>query len=181
MAVAGGVTDSQWHPTLLAIGANPSAAGRAAFLAFHDTALPGGTVALHARLSGTPVDHSGHRDTDTRTKRRVLEATAFVSPWVAAGYLLPVTSHGYLLLGIPLTVAFQLCVRRRPLPELFVHASAGFSCDRRAVATAVVLVVVPSAFAVGPCAATNGQAPRGTRLLSWAPPARPSRFKRERC
>src|SRR5690242_9943925 len=47
--------------------------------------------------------------------RRYVEVGAFVAVWVTAGYLLPLSSNGYLLLGIPLTFGFQLLVRRRPL------------------------------------------------------------------
>ena len=40
-------------------------------------------------------------------RRRVIEAVAFVAMWVAAGYLFDLSSNAYLLLGIPLTAAFQ--------------------------------------------------------------------------
>lgn len=106
-------------------------------------------MALHTRPSGTPVAHPGHRTGDPGAQRRVIEATAFVALWVAAGYLLPISSDAYLLLGIPLTVAFQLVIRRRPLRELFVRSSATFSWDRRALTTALVLAIVPTAYAVG--------------------------------
>ncbi|WP_088288262.1 CPBP family intramembrane glutamic endopeptidase [Kineosporia sp. A_224] len=82
------------------------------------------------------------------TSRRTLEATAFVAVWVAAGYLLPVTSNGYLLLGIPLTAAFQVLVRRRPLRELYAAGTARFRLDGRGVLLAVVLALVPAAYAV---------------------------------
>lgn len=81
-------------------------------------------------------------------RRRIVEATAFVAVWMAAGYLLGTSSNAYLLLGIPLTVAFQLLVRRRPLRELFAPAGRGFVWDGKALATAATLAVVPAAYAV---------------------------------
>ena len=87
--------------------------------------------------------------------RRNLEAVAFVAVWVAAGYLLPVSADAYLLLGIPLTIGFQVLVRRRPLRELFAGNTTRFALDRRGVAMAVVLALVPGFFAVQ--AATGGE------------------------
>jgi membrane protease YdiL (CAAX protease family) len=80
-------------------------------------------------------------------RRRVVEAIAFVAVWVAAGYLLHLTSNGYLLLGIPLTAAFQLLVRRRPLRELFAAGTARFGLTRRGAVIAAVLAIVPGACA----------------------------------
>jgi membrane protease YdiL (CAAX protease family) len=81
-------------------------------------------------------------------RRRCVEAAAFVAAWVTAGYLLPLSSNGYLLLGIPLTVAFQLLVRRRPLRELFAVDPDRFALDRRGVVLAVSLAVVPGCYAI---------------------------------
>jgi membrane protease YdiL (CAAX protease family) len=73
---------------------------------------------------------------------------AFVAVWVAAGYLLPMSSNGYMLLGIPLTICFQLVVRRRPLRELFAADSPRFGLDRRGIVIAVTLALVPGYHAV---------------------------------
>jgi membrane protease YdiL (CAAX protease family) len=81
-------------------------------------------------------------------RRRITEVTAFVAVWVAVGYLLPISSNGYLLLGIPLTIAFQVLVRRRPLRELFAAGTARFSLDRSGIVLAVALAVVPVVFGV---------------------------------
>jgi hypothetical protein len=45
----------------------------------------------------------------------------FVAAWVGLGYLFPVSAEAYLLMGIPLTIAFQVLVRRRPVRELLVR------------------------------------------------------------
>lgn len=95
--------------------------------------------------------------------RRAVEAVAFVGVWVAAGYLLPLSSNGYLLLGIPLTVAFQLLVARRPLRELIAAGTGRFRLDGPAVALAVALAIVPGCYALR--AVT--QADRATATTGW--------------
>lgn len=80
----------------------------------------------------------------TTRARRLVEGTAFVGVWIALGYLLGADANVYLLLGIPLTVAFQLLVRRRPLRELWVRdGERRFHLDRAGIALAVLLAVVP--------------------------------------
>jgi membrane protease YdiL (CAAX protease family) len=77
-----------------------------------------------------------------------VEALAFVAVWVTAGYLLHLDSNGYLLLGIPLTAAFQRLVRRRPLRELLAPGTARFALTRQGAAIAAVLAVVPGFYAL---------------------------------
>jgi membrane protease YdiL (CAAX protease family) len=76
--------------------------------------------------------------------RRSIEVVVFVAVWMALGRLLPIDANGYLLLGIPLTLAFQLLVRRRPVRELWVRDGDRFALDRAGVLIAVLLVVVPA-------------------------------------
>ncbi len=106
-------------------------------------AAAAGLVAVHP--SDDRADPSVGRSS---ARRRALEATTFVGLWVAAGYLLPVSSNGYLLLGIPLTIAFQVLVRRRPLRELFAAGTDRFRLDRPSAAFAAILAAVPGWFAV---------------------------------
>jgi membrane protease YdiL (CAAX protease family) len=79
----------------------------------------------------------------TGRARRAVEVVLFVAVWMALGWLLPVDGNGYLLLGVPLTLAFQLLVRRRPVRELWVRDGDRFALDRAGVLIAVALVVVP--------------------------------------
>ncbi|MBW0105099.1 CPBP family intramembrane glutamic endopeptidase [Pseudonocardia sp. KRD291] len=80
----------------------------------------------------------------TRRGRRLAEGTGFVAVWIALGYLLPIDTDAYLLLGIPLAVAFQLLVRRRPLREVWMRdGDRRFRLDRAGLALAVLLVVTP--------------------------------------
>jgi membrane protease YdiL (CAAX protease family) len=101
-----------------------------------------GQLRLAPTRSTTPLGNNSSR------RRRITEVIAFVAAWVAVGYLLPVSSNGYLLLGIPLTIAFQVLVRRRPLRELFAAGTARFSLDRSGIVLAVALAVVPVVFGV---------------------------------
>ena len=49
----------------------------------------------------------------------------------------------YVALGIPLVIAFQLWVRRRPLRDLWVRDGDAFALDRRGRSIAVVLAAYP--------------------------------------
>lgn len=84
----------------------------------------------------------------TSGRRRAIEAAAFVAVWMTAGWLLPIGSNGYLLLGIPLTVVFQVLVRRRPLRELYAAGRTRPALGKRGVVTAVALAIVPGWYAV---------------------------------
>jgi membrane protease YdiL (CAAX protease family) len=80
--------------------------------------------------------------------RRVAEGVAFVTVWVAIGFIFDLgeslsRQSLYLVIGIPLAIVFQLFVRRRPLRELWVRN--GPRLERRVVfvPVVVVLLVVP--------------------------------------
>lgn len=96
----------------------------------------------------TTTDTTRQQDGDSSRRRRLTEAVAFVAVWVAIGYLFRLSANSYLLLGVPLTAAFQVWVRRRPLRELFVRDTSRFVLSRRGVAMAIVLAVVPAYCAV---------------------------------
>jgi len=108
---------------------------------------------MPSRTSPRTAQEPTHLQSRRSRRRRYLEACAFVAVWVTAGYLLPVSSNGYLLLGIPLTIAFQLVVRRRPLRELFAVGTDRFRLDRRGVLLAVALAAVPAWYAARSLAA----------------------------
>jgi membrane protease YdiL (CAAX protease family) len=90
--------------------------------------------------------------------RRLLEGAAFVVSWIALGYLLPVDANAYLLLGVPLTAAFQLLVRRRPLRELWVCDATSFRLGRRGAVLVALLAVTPAIALVQTLAAGGGVA-----------------------
>jgi hypothetical protein len=104
-------------------------------------------------------------------RRRSVEAGLFAAVWITAGHLLPLSSNGYLLLGIPLSLAFQVIVRRRPPRELFTAGTSRFTVDRRGAAPAVALAVVPGWYAARSLTGHDWVSIDGTP----EPPAPPSR------
>lgn len=74
---------------------------------------------------------------------------AFVTLWAALGWLLRLDVNAYLLLGIPLTVLFQLLVRRRPLLALWVREAPSFRLGCAGMALAAALSIVPLLSIVG--------------------------------
>lgn len=77
-------------------------------------------------------------------RRGQVEAAAFVATWMLLGFLLGLGSDAYLLLGIPLTVTFQVGVRRRPLRELWVRGAPHFSLDGPGWLWAGALALAPA-------------------------------------
>lgn len=57
----------------------------------------------------------------TRQLRRWAEGFLFVAAWMALGWGFRLSTDAYLLAGVPLTIAFQLLVRRAPLRALWVR------------------------------------------------------------
>ena len=104
----------------------------------------------------------------TGRARRLMEGTAFVGVWIALGYLLPVDTNVYILLGIPLTLVFQLVVRRRPLRELWLRDASRFRLDRIGVALAIALAVTPAVVLVQAARAGDWWGPAGAVPAAWA-------------
>lgn len=94
------------------------------------------------------TDTTRRQGGDSSRRRRLVEAVAFVAVWMTIGYLFRLSANGYLLLGVPLTAAFQLLVRRRPLRELYAGGTSRFALSRRGVGMAIVLAIVPTCYAV---------------------------------
>jgi hypothetical protein len=76
--------------------------------------------------------------------RRLIEVAAAVALWIALGLALRLSPNAYLLLGIPLTAAFQWGIARAPLRELWVRGAAPFSLDARGWAMAALLALYPT-------------------------------------
>ncbi|MGH8929287.1 MAG: CPBP family glutamic-type intramembrane protease [Egibacteraceae bacterium] len=74
--------------------------------------------------------------------RRFTEVTVFVAVWMALGFALG-DLYLYLLVGVPLTVVFQLVVRRRLLRELWVRDGQAFHLDRKGKVIAGALMILP--------------------------------------
>jgi membrane protease YdiL (CAAX protease family) len=74
--------------------------------------------------------------------RRLIEVALFVGAWMAIGLALQLNGSVYLLLGLPLTVAFQVLVRRRAVRELWVRSGPAFRLDAWTVVIGSVLLAL---------------------------------------
>jgi len=74
---------------------------------------------------------------------RFLQATVFVASWMAMGWLFHLDPYAYLLLGIPLCLFFQICVRREPLSSCWVRDTARLRLDLFGVLMALSFLAVP--------------------------------------
>lgn len=88
------------------------------------------------------------RDLTSRL-RRYAEVTVFVVAWAACGWALRLDLNAFLLLGMPLTIAFQLTVRRQPLLALWVRKAPELRLPAQGVVLVAVLVVIPIMTAIG--------------------------------
>src|SRR5688572_16048409 len=77
-------------------------------------------------------------------QRRLLEAALAVFIWTALGWLLDADANLYLLIGVPITIAFQWWVARRPLHTLWVRDAPQFDIDARGFALAAGFALVPA-------------------------------------
>jgi len=80
----------------------------------------------------------------TSRLRRILETTGVVALWVALGISLHLSVRAYLLLGVPLTAAFQWGVRRQPLRALWVRNAVPFRLDAAGWTIAALFTVAPA-------------------------------------
>jgi membrane protease YdiL (CAAX protease family) len=85
---------------------------------------------------------------DRRLARAVV-ATLVIGGYVALGFALGLSANGYLLLGIPITIAFQLLVARRPLRALWLRDAPAMPVTARSVMAVIVVAVAPAIVACG--------------------------------
>ncbi|HKF00322.1 MAG TPA: CPBP family intramembrane glutamic endopeptidase [Actinomycetes bacterium] len=76
--------------------------------------------------------------------RPVVQSLLFVGTWMALGWLLPRDPNLYLLAGVPLTLAFQVLVRGRPVRRLWVRHGPPFRLDAKGWAIAGALALYPA-------------------------------------
>jgi len=76
--------------------------------------------------------------------QRCLHAMAFVGIWMAIGWLFHLDANSYLVVGVPLVVAFQLLVRKKPLVTLWVRDAPGFRLNIWGIALGLALAVSPA-------------------------------------
>jgi membrane protease YdiL (CAAX protease family) len=76
--------------------------------------------------------------------RRYVEVTSFVGIWMALGWGLSLDENAYLLLGVPLTLAFQVVVRRRPIAAMWVRGTATIRLSSVFIGVAAVIALTPA-------------------------------------
>jgi membrane protease YdiL (CAAX protease family) len=91
---------------------------------------------------------------DRRLARAVV-ATLMIGGYMALGFALALSAEGYLLLGIPIAIAFQVLVVRRPLRALWLRDAPPMTFTARSIVAIVVVGIAPAAVAVGGVEAGN--------------------------
>ena len=89
--------------------------------------------------------------------QRCLHVVALVGIWMAVGWLFHLDANSYLVVGVPLVVAFQLLVRRKPLVTLWIRDAEHFRLNAWGVVLGLGLAVLPTVRLV-----------RTFRLASWS-------------
>jgi hypothetical protein len=87
---------------------------------------------------------SGKWGSKALQSRRLAEVGAAVVLWIALGLALRLSPNAYLLLGIPLTAAFQWIVARRPLCALWLRDAPPFRLGVIGWSAAAALAVYPA-------------------------------------
>ena len=80
---------------------------------------------------------------------RVAIAGAVVLFWILLGHLLGLDPNGYLLLGIPLLIVFQLFIARRPLRELWLKGQPAFRLTTLGWIGAIIFMIYPAYSLIG--------------------------------
>ena len=110
-----------------------------------------GRSATDALADTPPVDA-----TASRRAFRLAIIVAVVMAYVGAGIAFGLNPIAYLLLGVPLTIGFQVLVARRPIRSLWVVDAQSFRIDRVGLIIALALALVAGATLVRPGLASDG-------------------------
>jgi membrane protease YdiL (CAAX protease family) len=78
---------------------------------------------------------------------RALVATLVIGGHMAFGFAFRLGAEAYLLLGIPVTIAFQILVVRRPLRALWLRQAPPMTFTRRSITAIVVMAIAPAVVA----------------------------------
>lgn len=99
---------------------------------------------LVARVDGSISEAA----VDRRLARAVV-ATLVIGGYMAVGFAFGLGANAYLLLGIPITIAFQALVARRPLLALWLRHAPAMSITPRLAAAVIVVAIAPAIIAIG--------------------------------
>lgn|SRR5271157_956314 len=78
-----------------------------------------------------------------RRVRRTIEVLVFAFLWIAIGLALHLTAIPYLLVGVPLTFAFQWGIRKEPIVALWSRNEARFKLSKRGWLLAGLVAAFP--------------------------------------
>jgi membrane protease YdiL (CAAX protease family) len=84
---------------------------------------------------------------DRRIARAAIAALV-IGGYMALGFAFRLSAEGYLLVGIPITVAFQVLVARQPLRALWLRDMPRLTFAPRSIAAVVVVAIAPTALVV---------------------------------
>jgi membrane protease YdiL (CAAX protease family) len=85
--------------------------------------------------------------TDGRAAR-ALVAALVIGGYIAVGFAIGLSADAYLLLGIPVTIAFQALIVRRPLRALWLRAMPATTFGPRSIAAVVGVAIAPAVIAI---------------------------------
>jgi len=91
------------------------------------------------RTSATAVD---------RRLARAAIATLVIGGYMALGFAFRLSADGYLLVGIPITVAFQVLVVRQPLRALWLRDTPSMAFTPRSIVAIIVVAIAPAAIVI---------------------------------
>lgn len=80
---------------------------------------------------------------------RAVVGALVIGAWMGLGFGLGLSADAYLLLGIPITIGFQVLVVRRPLRALWVRAAPAFTFSPASAVLVLLVAVAPAAVAAG--------------------------------
>ena len=76
--------------------------------------------------------------------QRCVQVVALVGIWMAIGWLFHLDADSYLVVGVPLVVAFQLFVRKKPLVTLWIRDAERFRLNVWGIVLGFALAVLPA-------------------------------------
>jgi membrane protease YdiL (CAAX protease family) len=76
-------------------------------------------------------------------------ATLVIGGYMALGFAFRLGAEAYLLLGIPITIGFQILVVRRPLRSLWLRQAPPMTFTPRSMVAIVALAIAPAIVALG--------------------------------
>ena len=84
---------------------------------------------------------------DRRLARAVV-ATLVIGGYIALGFAFRLSAEAYLLVGIPITLAFQVLVVRRPLRALWLRGTPPMAFTRRSIVAVGVVAIAPAVIVI---------------------------------